>query len=319
MKILKRLVVALAFALVVAGLTFLFAQAKVGTTAPAPQTSKIECLTCHSEINTAWQSSAHGHAASDPKFTEMWTDQGKPGACLVCHVTGYDPATGTWQRDGVSCESCHSPVPPEHTTKPTSNPVPVDDSTELCGHCHSGSRFNVEEWQSSTHFQRGMTCSVCHDPHTAAIKVIEGTNNGGPSALCINCHQEVSMNFPYSKHNQAGVSCVDCHLRHFEQDNQDVHAVPDHSFQANLVTCNTCHSDQMHDQPAPVAAVTQPNTGTATIESTPTPEVAASNPSPVSPLGYAGLAGLLGLAGGMVLSPWMDKTYKQINQRRRKE
>ncbi len=317
MKIFKRLAIAFAFALLVAGATFLFAQAEVGTDQPPSQTTKIDCLTCHSKINTAWQSSAHGHAASDPKFTEMWTDQGKPGACLVCHVTGYDPATGTWQTDGVSCESCHSPVPPEHTTKPTSNPVPVDTSTELCGHCHSGSRFDVAEWQSSTHFQRGMTCTVCHDPHTAAIKSTEGTTNASPSSLCINCHQEVSMNFPYSKHNQAGVSCVDCHLRHFEQDNQDVHAVPDHSFQASLDTCNTCHSDQMHAVTTPVVASTQTNV--AAIETTPPPQGTASTPTPVSPLGYAGLAGLFGLAGGIVLSPWMDKAYKRLNKRGREE
>jgi len=32
-------------------------------------------------------------------------------------------------------------------------------------------------------------------------------------------------------------------------------------------------------------------------------------PGPVSPLGFAGLAGLIGLAAGMVLAPWLERSY----------
>lgn len=146
---------------------------------------------------------AHGRATSDPIFEQAWTAQGKPGACLVCHVTGYDPATATWQKDGVACEACHSPVPDEHSVNPAANPVPVDRSPNLCGHCHSDARFGWEEWQASAHYQRNMACTVCHDAHSASLKTIisEADNTQGTSALCINCHREVSMNFPYSKHN----------------------------------------------------------------------------------------------------------------------
>jgi predicted CXXCH cytochrome family protein len=317
MKYMQRLTIACAFALLVAGATYMLAQAKAGINAPAQQEQKVDCLTCHPKFNEAWQASAHGHAITDPKFNQMWTDQGKPGACLVCHVTGYDPGSGAWQKDGVACEACHGPVPAAHSTNPTANPVPVDRSSDLCGRCHSGARFDVQQWQSSAHFQRGMTCTMCHDPHSATLKTVGGMQNKGPSALCINCHNEVSMNFPYSKHNQAGVSCVDCHLRHFGQGNQDVHAVPDHSFQASLDTCNTCHADQMHAQPEKaVSAVSGPVTQAASL---PTPGPVMQDPAPVSPLGFAGLAGLLGLAGGMVLSPWLDKAYRKINKRGRPE
>jgi hypothetical protein len=59
----------------------------------------------------------------------------------------------------------------------------------------------------------------------------------------------------------------------------------------------------------------------APIESTVTPLVVEESgtgtqqetPSPVSPAGYAGLAGLIGLAGGMVLSPWMERWYRKVN------
>jgi predicted CXXCH cytochrome family protein len=318
MKYLKRFSIACAFALLVAGVTYMLAQAKTGTAAPAQQGQKVECLTCHSKFNDALQAGAHGRAISDPKFSQMWTDQGKPGACLVCHVTGYDPGTGTWQEDGVACEACHGPVPAEHTTNPTANPVAVDRSSNLCGRCHSGSFFDVQEWQSSTHFQRAMTCTVCHDPHSATLKAVAGMEDKGPSGLCLNCHREVSMDFPYSKHNQAGVSCVDCHLRHFEQQgNQDVHAMPDHSFNASLTTCNTCHADQMHAQPGDTPSAT-PTVAILGAE-TPAPGEVAQKPAPISPVGFAGMAGLLGLAGGMVLSPWLDKAYHQINKRGREK
>ncbi len=316
MKLLKRFPIAILFALLVTAATYMIAQAGTETGAPAQQQGN-QCAGCHPTFNDAWMEGKHGHATSDPLFNQMWTDQGKPGACLVCHVTGYDPATGTWTADGVSCEACHGPVPVEHLSKPTENPVPVDRTSNLCGRCHAGDRFNVTEWQTSAHFQRGMTCTVCHDPHSAILKTVQGQEDIGPSALCINCHSEVSMAFPYSKHNQAGVSCVDCHLRHFETGANDIHAIPDHSFTASIAVCSSCHADQMHAQPTD-STVSQA-TPTSQSESTPTPGEVAANPSPVSPLGFAGLAGLIGLAGGMVLQPWLEKAYRKMNKKEPKK
>jgi predicted CXXCH cytochrome family protein len=312
MKLLKRFSIAILFALLVTAATYMIAKARTETSGPAPQ-QQIACSKCHSKFNDAWQSGKHGHAISDPLFNQMWTDLGKPGACLVCHVTGYDPAQGTWKVDGVSCEACHGPVPAAHSADPVANPVPVDRTSDLCGRCHSGDRFNVASWQTSTHFQRGMTCTVCHDPHSATLKTVPGQEATGPSALCINCHKEVAMNFPYSKHNEVGVSCVDCHLRHFETGSTDVHAIPDHSFTASITTCTACHADQMHAQST--AATSTQTTPTDQLESTPTPGEVASNPSPVSPLGFAGFAGLIGLAGGMVLQPWLEKSYRKMNKK----
>jgi predicted CXXCH cytochrome family protein len=312
MKLLKRFLIAFLFSLIITATTYIFTQAKAETDSSSQQ-QQVACSACHSKFTDALQSGAHGHASSDPLFTQMWTDQGKPGACLVCHVTGYDPALGTWKEDGVSCEACHGPIPLGHSSDPADNPVPVDRTSDLCGRCHSGDRFNLQEWQASTHFQRAMTCTVCHDPHSAILKTVTGQEDVGPSALCINCHSEVSMAFPYSKHNQSGVSCVDCHLRHFESGINDVHAMPDHSFNASISTCSSCHSDQMHSQSSTETSTPATLITPATI--TPTPGVVANNPSPVSPLGFAGLAGLLGLAGGMVLQPWLEKGYRKINNK----
>jgi predicted CXXCH cytochrome family protein len=319
MKNIQRLLISIVIALFVAGATYLVAQAHAhNDTANTPRQAdqQADCSACHSKFTDALSTGAHGHSMSDTKFQQMWMDQGKPGACLVCHATGYDPATGSVLKDSVSCEDCHNPIPPNHSSNPASNPVPVDRTNNLCARCHSDPRFGLAQFQTSTHYQVGMTCTVCHDPHTAAIKTVPDTSDKGPSALCINCHKEVAMNFPYSVHAQSGISCVDCHLLHPEsQTSADVHAMPDHSFKASLATCTTCHSDQMHTNAA--TAVSTPGAATPQLEPTTTltPTV-ADKPAPVSPAGFSGLAGLLGLAGGMVLQPWLEKAYHQVNGRK---
>ena len=311
----ERLIIALMFALLFAGAALIIAQAQAAV--PVSQSGvNEECANCHTEYFTTWQAGAHGQSGADPVFVESWTEQGKPGACLVCHVTGYDPATATWQEDGITCAACHGEVSEDHPKVP----VTVDRSPDLCGRCHSDTRFGWQGWEGSTHYQRGMDCSVCHDAHSAALKTIEPKEGeiamADASQLCINCHKEVSMDFPYSQHHQKGVSCVQCHVDHLEDQDREAHTVPDHSFQASVKTCNTCHSDQMH---GPTEA-SLPVEGTTPVESTAeaaqplqysavTPE-----PSPVSPVGYAGLAGLVGLAAGMVLAPWLERFYHRVTR-----
>lgn len=309
---LERIIIALVFALLAAGITLVIAQAQESTL-PAPQAAP-DCALCHQQFHATWESGLHGQAASDPKFQQEWANQGKPGACLVCHVTGYDPATASWRADGVTCEACHSPVAAEHPN----SPMPVDRTSNLCGQCHSDTRFGWEEWQGSTHFQRGMDCVVCHDPHSAAVKTIKSEDGSlqyeDASQLCITCHQEASMNFPYSSHHKQGISCVQCHVEHMEK--RDAHTVPDHSFQASLDTCNSCHAEQMH---GPTEAAISTDTGAQTsVTETPADQDApvTTAPQPVSPLGFAGLAGLVGLAAGMVLAPWLERFYRRVVEAR---
>jgi predicted CXXCH cytochrome family protein len=329
MKILNRLLISLAFALLAGGITLFVAQAQ---TAEPPQTTlmrDVNCIACHSDIAATWETGPHGKAGTDPVFLDSWNTQGKPGACLVCHNTGYDPATGTSEADSVACTACHNPVPADHPT----DRMPIDTTSDLCGTCHSDPRFAVENWQLSAHYQRDMTCSVCHDPHTAGMKTVEGdtSTSTDASALCENCHKDAMQNFPTSKHAEAGVTCVNCHLG-FNVDNTSTgtdfvtaHQAPDHSFKPTLDTCNTCHASQMHapGQAIAAAAILAEESG-----GTPTPAPTAiatavppvsSQPGPVSPLGFAGLAGLLGLAGGVVLSPWLEKLYGRVNKDGRKK
>ena len=308
----ERFLIALMVALLFAGVTLVIAQAQDGgPTQPEPQTPS--CVSCHSEFAAEWQGGAHGRAVSDPLFADEWTKQGQPGACLVCHTTDYDPASGTWQQDGVACEACHGPMKADHPKEP----MPVDRSPDLCARCHSDARFGWQAWTGSTHYQRGMNCTTCHDPHSAALKVVRPRDGSAQytdaSQLCITCHKDVSMDFPYSAHHQQGVSCIDCHVTHTETMPANAHTIPDHSFKANLDSCNKCHASQMHSSPE-AAATLQPAAAIATASQQIKEAGLAAHPTPVSPLGYAGLAGLIGLAAGMVGAPWLEKWYRRLTK-----
>ncbi len=314
LELFKRIFFSLAGAVLLASASLLLFSFQYPRQAAAQQTPS--CGACHPQVHNAWLEGLHGRSNTDSTFENAWEAQGKPGACLVCHVTGYDPQTATWREDGVSCEACHSPLPADHALDPVAHPVPVDRSSDLCGRCHSDTRFAWDQWQVSAHYQRGMTCSVCHDPHTAALKSLTD-ENGQPniSMLCMNCHRDYSMTISYSAHAQAGVMCVDCHLRHYGQETTtDVHAVPDHSFSASIASCNACHVDQMHST-SPAANTSLSTQVIPSEPSFPTPQV-SNTPAPVSPTGFAFLAGLLGLAGGMVLSPWLERWYCYLNRER---
>jgi predicted CXXCH cytochrome family protein len=306
----ERLLIALMFALLAAGITLVVSSAQEGTTPPLQTTS--DCVVCHTEYQMTWQNGAHGKAGSDPVFLADWTKQGKPGACLVCHTTGYDPATATFKENGVTCEACHGPAPADHPK----TPMPVDRSTDLCGRCHSDTRFGWQDWKVSTHYQRGMDCATCHDPHSASLKKMAGprtsTQSDDVSQLCINCHKENSMDFSYTSHNKQGLSCVDCHVNHLENADHTAHTVPDHSFKASLASCNKCHAEQMHSPTE--AANTEGMTAPVSAEVPSEVKLASVTPmpDPVSPMGFSALASLIGLAGGMVLAPWLERWYRSI-------
>lgn len=310
----ERLLIAVMFALLAAGVTLVVVRAQDGGPG-SPSTGNPQmpaCVACHTEFATEWKNGPHGQAVTDPVFVQQWTQQGKPGACLVCHVTNYDPATGTWQENGVACDACHGPMKADHPKAA----MPVDLSPDLCARCHSADRFGWQNWQGSAHYQRGMNCTTCHDPHSASLKLTRSLTGGASyndaSQLCVNCHKDVSMNFPYSAHQKQGVTCINCHVTHTVKAPGDAHAVPDHSFTASLDSCNTCHAAQMHN-----AANNSSTTSAANAAMPATVQVQEAGvspvspiPAPVSPFGYAGLAGLVGLAAGMVMAPWLERWYR---------
>lgn len=305
---LERIVIALVLAIVAAGVTLVVASAD-GLNQTEP-TATPDCQTCHQDFHESWAGGPHGQSSTSQVFIEEWEKQGQPGACLVCHTTGYDPATGVSAAENVDCTACHNPIPANHPQED----IPVDKSTDTCMRCHSSVDFGVGNWAMSGHYQRNMTCTACHNPHTTQLRSVTGAELQDPSDLCANCHKDYATSYQHSLHAGAGLGCVNCHLdmANGPETFATAHQVPDHNFMPEIATCTSCHATQMHNAgeatgPTYIASVTLPETTTSENAGQ-----SSLTPEPVSPVGYASLAGILGVAAGAILAPWLRKYFVRI-------
>lgn len=296
-RLTKRMVIGLCFALVAVLLT-----AAIGEASPPRQEGPVrtDCQECHETVVTHWQDSAHGQAAVDPIFQEAWKEKGSPPECLSCHTTNYDPATGTWESDGISCSVCHSPQTAPHPE----TAMPTDPSARLCGTCHIDTH---DEWQVSAHGEGEMTCVRCHNPHTTDLKV------GNMRDLCTTCHTDEGHFYGYTAHAQQGLSCTDCHLRVSDSPTGEGHGKRVHTFAVDLHTCNQCHGEGMH---FPVQSQEASSTGTEFMWSdyAPTEELCENTASNVveepestqaGPLNYL-LTAAVGMGFGIAVTPWAE-------------
>lgn len=290
-----RTFVGLCFALPMGFLGVAVAQAR----APLQAANLNECQDCHEIIQSHWQDSAHGQAVTDQVFKQAWQEQGSPGECLSCHTTGYDPTTGTWEKDGVTCQVCHYPVSENHPEAV----MPTDISSRLCGTCHLDT---YAEWESSIHGQEDLACARCHNPHTTGLKKADAQQ------VCQACHNEETHFFTYTGHAEEGLLCADCHLRVSEAQMGEGHGQRLHTFVVDIGTCTGCHGETLHypsgkeSSPAESVEASLPvSIGDATV---------SAIPDPVSPLGFAVVAALVGMGSGMVLAPWLENWYRRSRQ-----
>jgi predicted CXXCH cytochrome family protein len=277
-----------------------FGWAAAGEKPAAPGGSQLDCKLCHAPFYDSWALSAHGLATVDPAFREQWEAEGRPTSCLSCHTTGFDPATGLWEAEGILCSACHGPYPEKHPK----DPMPTDRSARFCGTCHMETHF---EWQVSKHRQVELACVGCHDPHGTTLLAENA------SALCANCHRERASNFAHSAHAEQDLDCADCHLGPTDSQLGEGHALRDHSFNVRLSTCNECHSYQMHD---PVQVHPEPEATPATAEPLASAEglLLMAEPPGRSLIGFAAVAGLVGMATGMILAPWLERWYGRLRE-----
>lgn len=311
---------------------------------PQAQSDSEDCASCHADIQDIWYEGAHSAArtthvleqsmkclACHPDFTggqgirppagfaSSADGKMKDSNCLACHTTGYDPQTGKSKAYGVTCEACHTPVS-GHPDKDISTNTRAD----LCGRCHSDTRFNWDNWQNSRHYQENMSCVECHDPHSASLHNVSVEPAVDKSGLCLSCHKPDEHMSPYSVHGRAGVTCVKCHLG--EKRGVDAfHVVPNHSFKPEIETCSSCHAAALHRRAKPgesLPAAIEPS-------SSPTPHAAAPQPqetenaqppqnkqpdSQLLWLAFAGVAGLIGLIIGAAL-PLLNALLKNRKSR----
>jgi predicted CXXCH cytochrome family protein len=108
--------------------------------------------------------------------------------------------------------------------------------------------YNYAAFKQSKMFAMGVTCSDCHDPHSAALRV-QG------DGLCLQCHTASKYKPAVHSHHAdviPSVSCVSCHMptrTYMVIDPRHDHSfrVPRPDVSAKLDTpnaCNDCHRDK---------------------------------------------------------------------------
>jgi len=141
------------------------------------------------------------------------------------------------------CEACHGPAS-EHIASgdvaAIRNPrkmKPADRDT-ACLNCHE-TKISKMGWRQTPHYQTGMACYDCHDPHKSTQpKLLVKPQK----ELCAKCHQDVQAKFNMLSHhplNEGRITCVNCHDVH---DGKNPLMGNTNTSQDRL--CLKCHADK---------------------------------------------------------------------------
>jgi hypothetical protein len=192
------------------------------------------CSACHDDRHTRWANGPHANAYADPIFQESWEAQNQPRYCLACHTTGFNPNTGEYALEGVTCEQCHEPYSDAHPPER----VPVDRSGEVCGTCHT---VSYDEWDHSIHAQVGTDCLSCHE-----VCALE-THAEEDRTVCANCHHMVADGFVHTTHANTGLDCLTCHMQVGPEDiGAEGKIRTAHDFMVKAGVCVECHAEAIH-------------------------------------------------------------------------
>jgi len=181
---------------------------------------------------------------------------GRPGAPLP----GLGPGIAGEGRVGVSteietCAVCHS-----RRKVIANNPVPGEPYLDAYqpallepGLYHADGQIDGEVYEYGSFLQSrmyaaGVTCSNCHDPHSAKVRA-QG------NALCAQCHLPEKFDVTAHHHHQpgnAGAQCVNCHMptkNYMVVDARRDHSIhvprPDLSLSLGTPNaCTQCHVDR---------------------------------------------------------------------------
>ena len=222
----------------------------------------VACEACHGP------GSRHLARANSPKSRATGADDSESmGLTNRLRLTDHghwemNPETGIARRtekpvstEIETCAACHS-----RRKVITKNLVPGEPY--LDGHLpalleaglyHADGQIDGEVYEYGSFLQSrmnaaGVTCSNCHDPHSAKLRA-EG------NALCAQCHMPAKFDVAEHHHHQpgsAGAQCVNCHMPTKTYMVVDIRR--DHSFRVPRPdlsvalgtpnTCTKCHTDR---------------------------------------------------------------------------
>ena len=195
-----------------------------------PVQNPAACAECHQNEHREWLTSPHAQASLSDVFRQEFAQLRQPTYCMGCHASGYNPQTGEYLFEGVTCSSCHYT---EGDFEHPPAPVVVASNSSACGVCHSGAHApTYDEWLVGAHSRSGIDCVDCHTPHD------NGLRQGDVNTTCGNCHQEALVD---PVHMGEDLDCTDCHMKR-ELDASGVHVIrTGHSMLIDPGTCAECH------------------------------------------------------------------------------
>ncbi len=274
-------------------------------------------------------------------------------------------ATAAWARaeprldssnsKDLDCQSCHPAFVAtwENSAHGSamSNTVFIDvwqehEDDRDCFTCHTtGYDPASHTWQDY-----GITCEACHSPLNENHP-LEPMSSDRSSKLCGTCHIETLSAWQNSKHQNTGLSCIDCHGQHstiLKADdatalcaNCHVETAKDFihtSHSAEEASCADCHlelingqEDEWHDARDhsffvkfntckachDLGATATEIKAVAEVEPDAMAAVAtlgvSLEPDPVSPINFIILSALIGMGFGLVMLPWIERLFRKIN------
>jgi predicted CXXCH cytochrome family protein len=224
----------------------------------------VGCETCHG------QGSAHvAWAHNNPGWREAGKDDDAKGLIVRFDErkdAGWtiDPSTGnatraappaTLRKEVETCGLCHARrgtiaedwfpgrwLSETHVTPPLSHGLFFADGQM------EDEVYNYGSFKQSKMFARGVTCSDCHDPHSAKVKL-------PGDGVCLQCHAASKYTVAaHSRHEgvEPPVGCASCHMptrTYMVVDPRHDHSlrIPRPDLSVKLGTpnaCNACHADK---------------------------------------------------------------------------
>jgi DmsE family decaheme c-type cytochrome len=232
MKSAKKLWLALA-----ASLGLLVTSAAFAADAPSASAAKAppdlilkgdgKCTGCHDEADDAGPTMLElkPSVLSIGKTKHGTQADGRTPTCTNCH--------GESDRHMNHKGSGKPPKPDRLFAKNT--PTPVEDRNAPCLTCHQGGKHI--NWQSSTHANRDVACTNCHQVHSQHDKVREKVTQ---AEVCYTCHKEQRAQMQRPSHHpvpEGQMTCTGCH---------DVHSDNPKALAKSTTndTCYTCHMEK---------------------------------------------------------------------------